>query len=495
MYFHALQVFTEEFFSTVIGEVGTPPPPLPKIDPSKPLNLDDKMKLASACLSSKDISAITNQKDMKAAVPLWNNLNTTLPIAVVQPSSTQEVADAISCLYSNGVRAVPYSGGCSLMGMSVLPTSVTIDMSYMKKVTLNPDSSLSVQGGATLGDIYAEVYTQSKGIYSVVGASCPALGTGQMLGGGIGSLTRMFGLACDQLLSLTIISYDGGILKVTPKDNPDLFWASCGGGGGNFGIVTDYNIKTVNIPPSLTSFDFSVTRNVVSFLMDVQENVAIKADPLISKLQLTFRNDSIAVQGLYLGDEKSLAGALNDAGLAPYVEKKSARSRSVNWLDFVLEYARSSNCTRAKDAAGLADRTQTNFGEYVSMNSFIVVQSNLLTASGYEKLFKWKASSKDAFVEIDVLGPKSKVAAVSTTDTAVRPNDRTTDPPDICLHPRLLTHSPTHMNTTFLVCSPVSLPVSAADSAVRHTLGKQERRHEEHQIGLFHDHRGRRVPR
>jgi hypothetical protein len=209
-------------------------------------------------------------------------------------------------------------------------------------------------------------------------------------------------------------------------ENPDLFWASCGGGGGNFGIVADYNIKTVNIPPSLTSFDFSVTRNVVSFLMDVQENVAVKADPLISKLQLTFRNESIAVQGLYLGDEKSLAGALNGAGLAPYVEKKSARSRSVNWLDFVLEYARSSNCTRAKNAAGLADRALTNFGQDASMNSFIVVQSNLLSASGYEDLFKWKASSKNAFVEIDVLGPKSKVAAVSTTDTAVRPDDLTT---------------------------------------------------------------------
>ena len=175
-------MFTDEFFSGVIGGVGTPPP-LPEIDPGKPLSSEDKMKLASACLSTKDMSAITMPQDMRAAVPLWNNLNTTLPMAVVQPSSTQELADAISCLYSNGVRAVPYSGGCSLMGMSVLPTSVTVDLSYMKTVTLNQDSSLSVQGGATLGDIYAAVYTQSNGLYSVVGASCPALGTGQILGG------------------------------------------------------------------------------------------------------------------------------------------------------------------------------------------------------------------------------------------------------------------------------------------------------------------------
>ena len=129
---------------------------------------------------------------------------------------------------------------------------------------------------------------------------------------------------------------------------------------------------------------------------------------------------SIDVRGLYLGTETGLAAALNDAGLAPFVEKKSAKSRSVNWLDFVLEQGRETNCTRAKDANGLADRKLTNFGEDVSMNSFFVVPSNLLPASGYEDLFKWKASSKDAFVEIDVLGPKSKVAALSTPETAVR---------------------------------------------------------------------------
>ena len=301
-----LQVFTDAFFSNVIEGSVTPnaeipdndigsPPPLPQIDPSKPLTLEEKFKLANLCLSAKDIATITEPVDMKAAVPLWNDLNTTLPLAVVQPSSTQEISDTISCLYSNGVRAVPYSGGCSLMGMSVLPTSVTVDLSYMKNVTLNQDSSLLVQGGATLGDIYSAVYTQSNGIYSVVGASCPALGTGQILGGGIGSLTRMFGLACDQLLGLTIISYDGQIIKVTPTENPDLFWASCGGGGGNFGIVADYAIKTVNVPPSLTSFDFSVTRDVIPFLMEVQENIAVNADPLFSKLQLTFKNECVSI--------------------------------------------------------------------------------------------------------------------------------------------------------------------------------------------------------
>ena len=427
-------VFNDAFFSNVIEGSSSvtldssnapttipslpAPPPLPTVDPSKPLTLEDKMKLATACLSSKDIQPIVTPVDMKAAVPVWNDLNTTLPLAVVQPSTTQEISDAISCLYSNGVRAVAYSGGCSLMGMSVLPTSVTVDLSFMKNVTLNQDSSLSVQGGATLGDIYSATYAQSKGTNSVVGAACPALGVGQMLGGGIGSLTRMFGLACDQLLSLTMVQYDGKILKVSPTDNQDLFWASCGGGGGNFGIVSDYVIKTVNVPPTLTSFDFSVTNNMVNFLMDVQDKIAVNADPLFSKLQLTFRNTSVDVRGLYLGTETGLAGALKDAGLAPFVEKQSAKSQSVNWLDFVLEQARSLNCTRARDAAGLADRKLTNFGEDVAMSSFYVVPSNLLTASAFEELLKWKASGKDTFVEVDVLGPKSKVAAVATPDTA-----------------------------------------------------------------------------
>ena len=90
----------------------------------------------------------------------------------------------------------------------------------------------------------------------------------------------------------------------------------------------------------------------------------------------------------------------------------------MNWVDFVIEQARSSNCTKANDAAGLADRKLTNFGQDVSMNSFYVLPSNPMSASGWEDLFKWKASGKDTFVEVDVLGPKSKVAAVATPDTA-----------------------------------------------------------------------------
>ena len=67
----------------------------------------------------------------------------------------------------------------------------------------------------------------------------------------------------------------------------------------------------------------------------------------------------------------------------------------------------------------MADPKQTNFGEYVSMSSFFVLPSNLLSASAYDDILNWKkSSSKDAFVEVDVLGPKSKVAAVATPDTA-----------------------------------------------------------------------------
>lgn len=218
-----------------------PSPPAekpPSSPPAKELTTKEKLNLAVKCMKDEKLSVITGGPQLKEKSLVWNKLNDTVALAVVEPASTADVGKAVGCMYRNGVRAVPKSGGHSYDGFSVLSSAVTIDLNKMKKVTLNQDSSALVQGGTTLGELYYEIWKQSNGKYAVVGGTCPAVGVGgHLLGGGIGFLNRMFGLACDQVLSLTMINYQGETIQASPSQNKDLFWASCGGGGMPYEMV------------------------------------------------------------------------------------------------------------------------------------------------------------------------------------------------------------------------------------------------------------------
>lgn len=82
-----------------------------------------------------------------------------------------------------------------------------------------------------------------------------------ILGGGTGQSIRTYGLACDQLLGLTMVDYQGNIIQASMTENTDLLWASCGGGGGNLGIVTSFTVKmlSLNDVPFVTTATLSWT--------------------------------------------------------------------------------------------------------------------------------------------------------------------------------------------------------------------------------------------
>src|SRR5581483_10938998 len=85
--------------------------------------------------------------------------------------------------------------------------------------------------------------------YAIPTGTCPSVGvTGLALGGGIGFLTRKYGLTCDAIRCLTMVNADGEIIQVDKVDHPELFWAMCGAGGGSFGIVLDFTFKMFYVP-------------------------------------------------------------------------------------------------------------------------------------------------------------------------------------------------------------------------------------------------------
>jgi FAD binding domain/Berberine and berberine like len=139
------------------------------------------------------------------------------------------------------------AGGHSIAGYGVCDDALMLDLSVMRGVWVDPGArTVRVQGGATWGDVDRE--TQAFGL-AVPGAVVSTTGVaGLTLGGGIGWLHRAYGLACDHLRSVEIVTADGQLRRASGAENPDLFWA-VRGGGGNFGVVTTFEFTAHPLGP------------------------------------------------------------------------------------------------------------------------------------------------------------------------------------------------------------------------------------------------------
>ena len=163
------------------------------------------------------------------------------PDAVVQPVSTQDVAAVVRWANRFDVSVVARSGGHSYAGYSTTGSGVVVDLSRMNGVRVS-NGRATLGPGAQLIDMYSSL--ARRGL-TVPGGSCPSVGVaGLALGGGHGLAGRRWGLMTDNIRALTMVTADGRIRQVTQDSNEDLFWASQGGGGGNFGIVTSLTMQT-----------------------------------------------------------------------------------------------------------------------------------------------------------------------------------------------------------------------------------------------------------
>jgi FAD/FMN-containing dehydrogenase len=155
-----------------------------------------------------------------------------------------DVADVIAAVKfgrSSGLRVSVRGGGHNAGGLGIWDDALTIDLSGIQYVHVDPAAkTVRVGGGCTWGDVdhatHAFGLAVPTGIISTTGVG------GLTLGGGMGHLTRPFGLTIDNLLSADVVLADGRFVVANAQENPDLFWA-LRGGGGNFGIVTSFLFK------------------------------------------------------------------------------------------------------------------------------------------------------------------------------------------------------------------------------------------------------------
>jgi len=169
------------------------------------------------------------------------------PQAIAYCRSPTDVQRCVDFARRNGLPFSARSGGHSYAGYS-LCTGLVADVTNMATVTVAADGGSAVVGaGARLIDVYN---TLGEAGVVLPGGSCPTVGiAGLTLGGGVGVFGRNYGLTCDNLRSLQLVTADGRLVTASATADDDLYWACRGGGGGNFGVATSFTFTVHPVPP------------------------------------------------------------------------------------------------------------------------------------------------------------------------------------------------------------------------------------------------------
>ncbi|MQS16938.1 FAD-binding oxidoreductase [Streptomyces kaniharaensis] len=197
---------------------------------------------------------------------IYNAMIDKRPAAIVRCADAADVMAAVDFLRDNGPELAVMGGGHSGPGLGLVDDGVTIDLSPMRWMRVDPEArTAQAGGGSLLADIdhatHAFGLAVPAGIVSTTGVG------GLTLGGGHGYLTRKYGLTVDNLLSADVVLADGSFVRADEATNPDLFWA-LRGGGGNFGVVTSftYRLQPVDtVGMAITVWPIERTREVLEW--------------------------------------------------------------------------------------------------------------------------------------------------------------------------------------------------------------------------------------
>lgn len=181
---------------------------------------------------------------------VWNADADRRPAAIVKCRTAQEVSSALLWCVEHGAEVTVRGGGHNVAGTAVVDGAVMLDVSPMREVVFDTAAgTVTVGGGCHWGEV--DRLGADLGVAVPAGAVSHTGVAGLTLGGGIGYLSRLFGMTVDYLVGATIVVADGSILQVSETEHPDLFWA-LRGAGHNYGVVTSFTFRYVPLPGEAT---------------------------------------------------------------------------------------------------------------------------------------------------------------------------------------------------------------------------------------------------
>lgn len=237
------------------------------------------------------------------------------PQAIALCQSEDDVVQCVKWARQNNMPIAARTGGHSYAGFS-RTTGLIIDLSQMTNIQFDASTNVAtLEGGVHNQQVYKAGRAASS---SVTHGRCKGVGVaGLVLGGGIGFNMRKHGLTCDQLLSTRMVLASGAIITVSANENPEVFWAIRGAGGGNFGIHTQFKFQMF---PVTTVIWFRIQwRKELERVFDSFQEVALQAPPeLGAKFMLNARQGEkgksnelyIEILGQFAGEENQLRSLL-----------------------------------------------------------------------------------------------------------------------------------------------------------------------------------------
>ena len=292
---------------------------------------------------------------------VWNGMIDRRPAAIARCLGVADVVACVNFARETGMPLALKAGGHNIAGLAVCNDGLVADLSWMRGVWVDPATRTArAQAGCLLGDLDRE--TQLHGLATALGFVSATGIAGLTVGGGFGYLSRRFGWTSDTVLSMEVVIADGRIVRASPHENRDLLWA-LSGGGGNFGVVTNFEYKLFPVGPEIIGGAIAWPAEDAGAVLELHRKITESAPP-----------------------EFACVAALRIAPPAPWLDK------SIHGKPIALLVAcDTGNITDAEKRAGQIKSFGRPVGDIIQRRPYLTQQSLLDATQPKGRRYYWKS--------------------------------------------------------------------------------------------------------